>query len=70
MTVDTAILNFVNIYIANNKTNACLKDDLRFLTFALQKPNRIPKTILKVFKYVKHNINFHMLSKICAFFSR
>lgn len=39
MTVDTAVLNFVNIYITNNKTKGCLVDDLQFLTSALPKPN-------------------------------
>lgn len=73
MTVDTAVLHFVNIYIVNNKTKACLIDDLRFLTSALLKPNRMPKTVFKVFKYVKQQalpfkVIRHYCCKVCQFY--
>jgi len=73
MTVDTAVLHLVNIYIANNKTKACLINDLRFLTFALPKPNRMPKTVFKVFEYVKQRappfkVIRHYCCKVCQFY--
>lgn len=73
MTVDTAVLNFVHIYITNNKTNGCLKDDLRFLTSALPKQNEMPKTVFKLFEYVKQQappckIITHYCCKICQFY--
>jgi len=45
MTVNTVILNFVNSYIANNKTKICLEVDLRLIKSILPKPNRMSKTV-------------------------
>ncbi|XP_067212192.1 uncharacterized protein [Linepithema humile] len=73
MTVDTAVLNFVNSYIANNKTKICLKADLDFIKSALPKPNRMPKTVFKLFKYVKQRapplkVITHYCCKVCQFY--
>lgn len=73
MTINSAILNFVKIYIANNKTNTCLKDDLRLLTSALPKPNQMPKTVFKLFQYIKQQALpckaiTHYCCKACQFY--
>lgn len=54
-------------------TKACLVDDLHFLTSALPKLNRMPKTVFKVFKYVKQQappfkVLTHYYGKVCQFY--
>lgn len=73
MTVDSAVLNFLNLYIANNKTKTCLKADLHFITSALPKPNRMPKTVFKLLEYVKQQapplkVITHYCCKVCQFY--
>lgn len=73
MSVDTAVFNFINIYITNNKTITCLQDDLHFLTSMLPKSNRMPKTVFKLFEYIKQQappckIITHYCCKVCQFY--
>lgn len=73
ITIDIAVLNFVNIYLANNKTNTCIEADLHFITSVLSKPNRMPKTVFKVFEYVKQQappckVVTHYCCKVCQFY--
>lgn len=73
ITIDKAVLNFMDSYINNNKTIRCVKSDLNLLRSALPKSNRMPKTVYKLFNYVMeqafpYKVTVHYCYKLCKFY--
>lgn len=70
MSVDQGVLELMNFYINHKLTKAALKEMLRIVCNMLPRDNQMPRTVFKLFQYVKNiappcNVNKHFYCKKC-----
>lgn len=69
-TMSVGVLELLNFYINHKLTKAALKEMLRIVCNMLPEDNQMPRTVFKLFQYVKNiappcDVNKHFYCKIC-----